>query len=124
MRFRPHGHASRRMNKTEHEWAALLDMRELVYVHEGFKFRLADKTYYTPDFIVFRPRDDGTFLIEVHEVKGHWEEDARVKWKAVAEQWPQFRFIAVGKYTAKQGGGWWEEVYADQARATKGAGDA
>lgn len=40
---------------------------------------MADKTFYSPDFIV--PALD---CIEVHEVKGHWEDDARVKIKVAA----------------------------------------
>jgi len=33
--------------------------------------------------------------IELHEVKGHWEDDARVKIKVAATQHPWFRFLAV-----------------------------
>ena len=33
--------------------------------------------------------------IELHEVKGHWEDDARVKIKVAAIQHPWFRFLAV-----------------------------
>lgn len=57
---------------------------------EAMKFRLADKTFYTPDFAVLKP--DG--FIEYHEVKGYWEDDARVKIKVAAEMhW--FKFIGV-----------------------------
>ena len=59
--------------------------------HEAVKLRLADKTFYTPDFVVIRA-DGG---IELHEVKGHWEDDARVKIKVAATQHPWFRFLAV-----------------------------
>lgn len=52
--------------------------------------RLADKTFYTPDFVVLAP--DG--VLEMHEVKGFWEEDARVKIKVAAAQFP-FRFVAI-----------------------------
>ena len=31
----------------------------------------------------------------LHEVKGHWEDDARVKIKVAATQHPWFRFLAV-----------------------------
>ena len=42
--------------------------------------------------MVLRP--DGAF--EIHEVKGHWEDDARVKIKVAAELYP-FKFIAARK---------------------------
>lgn len=65
--------------------------KEFVWVaFEGIKLKLADKTYYTPDF--FLMRSDGT--LECHEVKGHWEDDARVKIKCAAEKFP-FRFVAI-----------------------------
>lgn len=41
--------------------------------------------------------------MELHEVKGHWEDDARVKIKVAAEQHPWFRFLAV-----RARGGVWE----------------
>ena len=34
--------------------------------------------------------------LEMHEVKGFWREDARLKIKVAAEQFP-FRFVAVTK---------------------------
>ena len=69
------------------------------YKFEGIKFRLADNTFYTPDYAVMLA--DGT--MEIHEVKGYWEDDARVKIKVAAETYP-FRFIA-GKAKAKKDGG-------------------
>ena len=45
---------------------------------------------------------DGT--LECHEVKGHWEDDARVKIKCAAEKFP-FRFVAMKPRTKKNGGG-------------------
>lgn len=65
------------------------------YRFEGIKLRLADNTFYSPDFAVMR--SDG--LMEIHEVKGHWTDDARVKIKVAAEQYP-FVFIAVKKKAA------------------------
>lgn len=76
------------------------------YRFEGLKLRLADNTFYTPDYAVMR--SDG--LIEVHEVKGFWTDDARVKIKVAAEQYP-FRFIAVKALAKKAGGGWDREVF-------------
>lgn len=57
---------------------------------EGVKLRLADKTFYSPDFVVMDL--DGN--IEIHEVKGFWEDDARVKIKVAAETFP-FLFKAI-----------------------------
>lgn len=62
---------------------------------EAIKFRLAKATFYTPDFIVYPSEGP----IEVHEVKGFWEDDARVKIKVAAEKFP-FVFKAI---TRKKG---------------------
>ena len=94
------------MNQTEAAYAQTLELRkragELVWFRfEGLKFRLADNTFYTPDFAVMRSNGE----MECHEVKGRWTDDARVKIKVVADQYP-FRFLAVRKQTKKNGGGW------------------
>lgn len=100
-----------KMNKTEAEYGALLAQLQMTgeirwYSFEGMTFKLADNTRYTPDFAVMRT--DG--LIELHEVKGFWRDDARVKIKVAAELFP-FRFIAVKKRAKKAGGGWDREVF-------------
>lgn len=46
--------------------------------------------WYTPDFRVILP--DGT--IEFHEVKGRWEEAAKVRIRVAADQHP-YRFVVV-----------------------------
>ena len=84
------------MNQTEARYAGYLDGMKhtgevVAWAYEAVKLRLADKTFYTPDFVVIRA-DGG---IELHEVKGHWEDDARVKIKVAATQHPWFRFLAV-----------------------------
>lgn len=84
------------MNKTEERYAMRLDVQQMAgelesYAFEAVKVRLAQGAYYTPDFVVFET--DGT--ISFHEVKGHWREAARLRIKVAAEQWPQFRFVAV-----------------------------
>lgn len=99
------------MNKTEAEYARFLELRKAAgeiawFAFEGVKLRLADKTFYTPDFAVMRA--DG--LIEMHEVKGHWMDDARVKIKVAAEQFP-FRFLAFKKRAKRDGGGFSEEAF-------------
>jgi hypothetical protein len=62
----------------------------LWYSWESIKLRLADKTWYTPDFPVVHSDHHLAF----YEVKGFWRDDARVKIKVAAEQYPQFVFIA------------------------------
>ena len=79
----------------------------LWFKFEGMKFRLADNTFYTPDFIVML--SDGQ--IEAHEVKGFWQDDAKVKIKVAAEMYP-FRFVAVKAQAKKNGGGWAVEDFS------------
>lgn len=100
-----------KMNKTEAAYAALLESHKQAgeiqwYAFEGMTFKLADNTRYTPDFAVLR--SDG--LMEIHEVKGFWRDDGRVKIKVAAELFP-FRFLAVKKQSKKAGGGWDVEVF-------------
>jgi len=83
------------MNKLEADYAAHLQSLKFSglicdYAFEPIKLRLADRTFYTPDFAVITP----DLTLEFHETKGFWEEDARVKIKVAAEQHP-FKFIAI-----------------------------
>ena len=99
------------MNKTETAYSAHLKLLQaageiLWHRFEGLKLRLADNTFYTPDFAVMAA--DG--VIECHEVKGFWEDDARVKIKVAADQYP-FRFIAIRAEAKKRGGGWVREEF-------------
>lgn len=94
------------MNKTEQAYAATLADRQHAgevawYKFEGMKFRLADNTFYTPDFAVML--ESGA--LEMHEVKGFMAEDANVKVKVAADLYP-FRFIIVRTRPKKDGGGW------------------
>lgn len=94
------------MNGTESDYSAHLTLRKIAgevawYKFEGLKFRLADNTFYTPDFAVMLA--DGQ--LEAHEVKGYWEDDARAKIKIAADMYP-IKFIAVMKRSKKEGGGW------------------
>lgn len=93
------------MNKleTSYEAQVLAPLRlagEVVsHGFECLRLRLADKAWYTPDFFV----QAADTVLELHEVKPwsgkldgpFWEEDARLKWKIVAEQYPCFRVLAV-----------------------------
>lgn len=94
------------MNKTEAAYAAALDLRIIAgelaaWWFESITFKLAPDCRYTPDFVVMLP--DG--IIEVHEVKGFWEDDALVKIKVAAQMFP-FRFVAIHAVAKKDGGGW------------------
>jgi hypothetical protein len=96
------------MNKTEAAYALLLAGLKgsgdvLWFRFEGMKLRLADNTFYTPDFAVMWR--DGQ--MQCHEVKGFWQDDARVKVKVAAEMYP-FAFIGItGKQASKKNGGEW-----------------
>ena len=100
------------MNKTETAYDAHLALLQhagqvLWRKFEGLKLRLADNTFYTPDFVVMAA--DG--VIECHEVKGFWTDDARAKIKIAADIYP-FRFKAFKAKAKKDGGGWAVEEFA------------
>lgn len=101
-----------KMNKTEAAYGSHLELRRIAgevvwYKFEGIKLRLADNTFYEPDFAVMLA--DGSF--EIHEVKGFWTDDARVKVKVAADIYP-FQFRALKALPKSKGGGWEEEVFA------------
>ena len=92
------------MNKTEAEYAGMLEARKRAgevawYAFEPFKIRLADRTFYDVDFGVMLA--DGR--LQVHEVKGGWiTDDGKVKLKVAAEHFPAEFFLcqkAKGKWT-------------------------
>lgn len=102
------GYAAERMNRTEAKYAMLLEARRQAgeicfWRYEQVKFRLADKTWYTPDFYIMLA--DGT--IEIHETKGFMQDDANVKIKTVAELFPELLFVLV-KW---EKGGWTFKKY-------------
>lgn len=99
------------LNKSEQAYAAHLEAKKAAkliewYGFEAIKLRLADNTFYTPDFAVMAA--DG--VIELHEVKGFWTDDARVKIKVAAALFP-FRFKAFKARSKKAGGGWEVEAF-------------
>ncbi|RRF49889.1 DUF1064 domain-containing protein [Klebsiella pneumoniae] len=99
------------MNKTETAYAQELELRKRYgeiarYRFEGIKLRLADNTFYTPDFAVMLANGQ----LEMHEVKGVTGPTMRVKTKVAADQYP-FRIIGVTKLPAKAGGGWKVEEF-------------
>lgn len=89
-------HTPGKMNKLETAYAAHLQARLMAgeireWAFEPCSFKVgSDRCSYTPDFRVITLDD----TLEFHEVKGHWEDDARVKIKAAALQHPHI-FIAV-----------------------------
>ena len=100
------------MNKTEAEFAEYLKQQEFTgaivsFSFEAVKLRLANNTFYTPDF--FAMNSDQT--ITLYEVKGLWRDDARAKIKVAADKFPMFRFVAVQKQAKKHGGGWTFEEF-------------
>lgn len=95
------------MNKTEAAYAEHLEMRRRAgeiawFKFEGIKLRLADNAFLTIDFPVMLITGE----LEMHEVKGHWTDDARVKMKVAADVYP-FPFIAL----TRKGGAWIEERF-------------
>jgi len=100
------------MNKTEARYADYLEsLRQkgviASWAFEAIKLRLADRTFYTPDFLIVTAER----LIELHDVKGRagsgpggWMDDARVKIKVAAEQFPMFLFV--GACPDRRRGGW------------------
>lgn len=110
------------MNKTEERYSqhlrTLLTAGEILdWRYGAVNFRLADKTYYKPDFAVMLP--DGT--LEFHEVKAGvkkggylCEDDAKVKIKVAAEQHWWFQFAIV----FEQNKVWQKECFgAEKGRA-------
>lgn len=100
------------MNKTEAAYGEHLEALKhagqiLWYRFEGLKLRLADNTFYTPDFAVMAASGE----LQCHEVKGFWQDDARAKIKIAADMYPM-RFVAVKALAKKDGGGWAEEDFS------------
>lgn len=114
MKARLRTHTTGRMNKTEAAYAAdlALDAEVHSFLFESFKLRLADDTWYTPDFSVLY--FDGH--LELHEVKATWKrksgectagwrEDAKIKFKVAAEAFPWFTFKVARLRHKSEGGG-------------------
>lgn len=87
-------HTPGKMNKTEARYAEYLELLKMAgeiieWKFEPFNLRLAENTYLRPDFLVVTQTQ-----IEIHEVKGHWEDDARCKIKIAANLFWFFAFKA------------------------------
>ncbi len=94
------------MNKLEQSYARRLDLLKAAgevidYKFEPFKLVLGkDNCTYKPDFLVILSSkgclEQGlppTLRMELHEVKGYWEEDARIKFKWAIDAFPWFAFV-------------------------------
>jgi len=94
MRAAPNLSSFPKMNKVEttvaYELEALKRKGEITFwAYESIKLRLADRTWYTPDFFVIW--HDGT--AEFIEVKGGFvRDDARVKYKVAKEMWGMYKW--------------------------------
>lgn len=96
-------------NKTEQAYENFLTALQhagsvLWFKFEGIKLRLADNTFYTPDFAVMLANGQ----MELHEVKGAraiFADDAKVKVKVAAELYP-FPFVVAFPVLKSRGGGW------------------
>jgi hypothetical protein len=106
-----------KMNQTETAYARHLDQwrqfhKVLWWIFEPGGLRLADRTFYHPDFAVMMA--DRT--LEMHDTKApwkgdlkpHWEDDARVKIKVAADRFP-LRFVGVHWDKSKMA--WVEEQF-------------
>lgn len=97
------------MNKTEARYADHLSLLKAAgevkwFRFEGIKLRLADNTFYSPDFAVMAADN----VMELHEIKGAmamFADDAKVKVKVAAEAYP-LRFKVIIPRAKKDGGGW------------------
>ena len=83
------------MNKTERRYADQLEIMKcsgdiIDWKFEPLKFKIADKTYYTIDFMVIHRGH-----IEFVEIKGFLRDDAAVKFKAVAAMFPWFEWSMI-----------------------------
>lgn len=91
------------MNRTEAAYAQYLEQLKhageiLWYRFEGVKLRLADNTFLTVDFAVLNK----DMQLEMREVKGFMLDDANVKIKVAADQYP-FAFKVIRRM---RGGVW------------------
>jgi hypothetical protein len=104
------------MNKTEASYSHYLEALKrsgeiLDYKFEGLKFKLADNTSLTPDFMVITQKG----YVELHDTKARWastgkphvEDDFMVKIKVAAIQYPYFTFCI----TWLENGSWMRKDY-------------
>ena len=96
-------HTPGQMNRLEERYSEYLRTLFVTGIVEGYefepiKFRLAQRCFYTPDFMIIH-KDHISFI----DVKGHIEDDSLVKLKTVATKYPWFEF---GLVTFDRRAGW------------------
>ena len=94
-----------RMNKTElayanHLFARQIDGEIAWFEFEPIKFRLADRCWYTADFIILT---EPYLELQFHETKGWMEDDAAVKLRLFPAIYWMFRIFIVRRGAD---GGW------------------
>jgi hypothetical protein len=101
-------HTPGEMNKTEAEYAGLLELRkragEIVnYQFEAVTVKLAHDCRFTADFFIEHPSG----AIECVDVKGSGpiQEDSIIKIRLAAKQFPRWTFAIERKRKKKDGGG-------------------
>jgi hypothetical protein len=105
------------MNKVERAYAECVLAPALAagairgWKYESHNFRIADRTWFLPDFEVLCG-DLSLELVEIKALWGNgkfgWKDDAIVKWKACRELYPWYRWRALAG--RKKGSIWtWEE---------------
>lgn len=92
-----------KLNKTERAWYAYISRQGHAWVGvQNVTLKLGDDCRYTPDFVVVTA--DG--LAIAYEVKGFMRDDAQVKLKTAARQFPWFKFVLVkmtkGQFTQEE----------------------
>jgi len=102
-------HVPGQMNKTEQEYADVLEQRRAKgeverWEFESVTFKLAADCRYTPDFLVELASGE----IEFIDTKGTGPIDpvSKVKIRTAAEKFWKFTFAMEQKRTKKAGGGW------------------
>lgn len=88
------------MNKTERDFSEMLKAgwnatQIAQWNREPITFRLAGRTRYTPDFLVWPDARNWDTRFTFVEVKGWLREDAAIKIKVVADLFPCFRWLLV-----------------------------
>jgi 3'-phosphoadenosine 5'-phosphosulfate sulfotransferase (PAPS reductase)/FAD synthetase len=122
-RTRARGRTTRRepgkMNKLEAAYAEVLQARKLAgeivdWAFEPEKLRLADMTWYSPDFRVLH-LDGQLEFVETKACRKNgvplYEDDARVKIKVAAETHWMYRFVGAYRLPKGMGGGWKMEEF-------------
>lgn len=82
----------------ERQYAARLELLRkageiLYWAYEPFALPLASDCKYTPDFLVIMA--DGS--VQIHECKGWWRDDAKVKFKVARDRYSCWRWFVVTK---------------------------